>query len=307
MEEEHRYLLPDGRELQGITPLLARRLFPAKYDGVPPDVMERAAVRGTRIHLELQLYDELGEVPDSSEAWAYAGELERQGLRHEESEYTVTDGERWASRVDKVYRGGAEGGWVLADVKTTYRLDEAYVSWQLSVYAWLFCLQNPGARVERLLAVHVRGSSCRFVEVPRRRDEEVKALLYGSDEELAAATGSPVPGSPVPAVGEEGGEPVPESCRYLASELVATERRMHELSLRRDELLVAISEAMERTGARRWLSEGATLTYVPAATGERTDTRALVRDHPELAARYLRPAERKAYVRVKLNDGTQDN
>jgi hypothetical protein len=70
----------------------------------------------------------------------------------------VTDGEHYASKIDAVYQG--EKGVILNDRKTTYHLDKEYVSWQLSIYAWMFERMNPGVEVEGLTATWMREGIC---------------------------------------------------------------------------------------------------------------------------------------------------
>ena len=71
------------------------------------------------------------------------------GLTHECSEYCITDGENWASQIDKVYRTSVDT-FDLADIKTygIMTADKlAKARWQLSIYAYLFELQNKKAKV----------------------------------------------------------------------------------------------------------------------------------------------------------------
>lgn len=54
--EEHRYFL-NGKELQGITVLLHKHVFPQMYADIPQFVLDRAAERGTMVHESIELYD----------------------------------------------------------------------------------------------------------------------------------------------------------------------------------------------------------------------------------------------------------
>ena len=66
----------------------------------------------------------------------------------------------------------------LCDIKTTYALDEDYCSWQLSIYAYLFEVQNPDLQVKGLRAIWLKGSTAKVVDVDRISiPEEVKKLL----------------------------------------------------------------------------------------------------------------------------------
>ena len=70
-----------------------------------------------------------------------------------------------------------KGGKVcLGDVKTTYQLDKEYISWQLSIYKYLFNLINPDIEVDKLYAIWVRDGAT-LHEVPEIPQEEVIELL----------------------------------------------------------------------------------------------------------------------------------
>ncbi len=65
----------------------------------------------------------------------------------------------------------------LGDIKTTASLDREYLSWQLSIYAYLFELQNPLIKVDKLFGIWLRGNKSELVEIERKPDAEVKRLL----------------------------------------------------------------------------------------------------------------------------------
>lgn len=172
----HTYVTPDGRMLDGITGMISRQLFSSKYDGVDEETMRNAAERGSFIHSVCELVDSLNIEHESPEAMGYKELKDTYGLRHEESEYLVSDNVHFASCIDKVYRDG-ESTFTLADIKTTYKLDKEYVRWQLSIYAYLFERQNPGAKVLHLYAIWLRGERHELVEVERIPDDVVVSLM----------------------------------------------------------------------------------------------------------------------------------
>ena len=153
----HTYTL-DGKQLSGITGVIKDKLFPSYYKDVPEDVLNKAAERGHRIHTAIELFDTC-DIPteDCDELKGYIEEIFSHDFigRHMASEYVVSDNEQYASAIDKVYADGM-GGVILADIKTTYKLDTDYVSWQLSVYAYFFSMLNPGIPVSGAYAIWLR-------------------------------------------------------------------------------------------------------------------------------------------------------
>ena len=174
--ERHTYTLPDGRELSGITPILSEILFPDKYAKVSVEVLKRAAGRGSKIHGAIEFHDTFGARYDDIPEVEWYDRLKREnGLVTLENEYLVSDEELVASSIDVVFTD-----YSLADIKTTYRLDTEYLSWQLSIYAWLFEKQNPGLKVPALYAVWLpkpKAGKPRLAKVVRRPDSDVERLL----------------------------------------------------------------------------------------------------------------------------------
>ena len=167
-KDEHTYTL-NGRILHGITGMLSRQLFADKYKDIPAFVLQRAAERGTMIHEDCEFADATGLEPQTTEGRNYL-EL-RKDFTVLCNEYTVSDNEFFASNIDCVWE--KDGEVVLADIKTTSHLDEEYVAWQLSIYAYLFELQNPHLKVARLFAVWLRDEIAKLVEVERKPTAEI--------------------------------------------------------------------------------------------------------------------------------------
>jgi len=172
IEDPRGYWL-DGNHLEGLTGMIGRQLFPNKYAAVPEMVLAKAAERGHRIHEEIQVYDMFGEISSEEVKW-YADMKKAEQFDVIDSEYLVTDGTHFASAIDKVIV--KDGEVCLADVKTTYELDKEYISWQLSIYKYLFSLLNPDIEVDKLYAIWVRNGAS-LHEVPEIPQEEVIELL----------------------------------------------------------------------------------------------------------------------------------
>lgn len=159
-KERHEYWLGD-KQLSGITGMLQRQLFPDEFDNVPEGMLQEAARYGTEVHESIEIFDSSWINDGTQEVSDYISLCQENGLVHERSEYTVTDGEKWASNIDKVYRS-SDDTFSLGDIKT-YRtmtpdkLEKA--RWQLSIYAYFFKLQNKGAKVDKLFILHIRNKA----------------------------------------------------------------------------------------------------------------------------------------------------
>ena len=156
-EEQHTYLLGD-KYLSGITGMLQRQFFPNEFEGIPKDVIDAAAQYGTDVHHSCEDFDFSWINDGTQEVQDYIQICKENNLTHECSEYTVTDGSDWASRIDKVYRV-SDDTFDIGDIKTygVMTADKlAKAKWQLSIYAYLFELQNKKAKVNRLFIIHLR-------------------------------------------------------------------------------------------------------------------------------------------------------
>lgn len=181
-EAAHTYTMPDGAQLMGITGMLKRQLFPEKYSDVPLFVLEKAKERGHRIHKDIEDADKTGFMPETFEGQSYESLRESAAYDCIANEYTVSDEAVYASNIDCVWQSRIDDSIALVDIKATYDLDEEYVSWQLSIYAYLFELQNPTLKVSDLYACWLYKSDKRckteLVHVPRKSIDEVTLLLH---------------------------------------------------------------------------------------------------------------------------------
>lgn len=172
-ELDHTYLL-DGKQLSGITSVLSRQLFKDKYKGISEEVLDLAKQRGHDVHHTIELGDSFEGSSDPIYN-IYRELLAESDLERMENEYLVSDNENYASCIDVVMKDLS-----LADIKTTSRLDMDYISWQLSIYAYLFERQNPTLKANKLYAIWIpnpRYGKPAIKEVTRISSEKVKELL----------------------------------------------------------------------------------------------------------------------------------
>lgn len=156
-EEQHTYLLGD-KYLSGITGMLQRQFFPNEFEGIPQYIVDQAAEYGTSVHQSCEDFDHSWINDGTVEVQDYIQICKDYKLQHECSEYTVTDGKDWASRIDKVFRV-SDDTFDLADIKTYGQMTPeklAKARWQLSCYAAMFEMQNKKAKVGRLFVLHLR-------------------------------------------------------------------------------------------------------------------------------------------------------
>ncbi len=275
-KEDHTYEL-DGKYLSGITEMLQRQLFPNEFSGVPEQAIEQAGLYGTEVHESIEQFDSSWTNDGTQEVADYIKICTSNGLVHECSEYTVTDGMNWASNIDKVFRRG-DSTFDLADLKTygtmtVEKMEKA--RWQLSIYAYLFETLNPNATVGKLYIIHLRckqkndGSTdhiANLIEVDRIPCEVCKKLL---DTDLAGEQFEN-PYSTIPADIAEREQEI----RTLMLQKKEAEERLNEL---KSEIL----SRMEETQARSWNTETMKLTRKLPSTRYSFDLNRFKSNHPE--------------------------
>lgn len=184
----HSYFCGD-KELVGVTTLLGHQGLSPDYSGIDPHVLAHAAARGTAVHRLLEDYDNGKQTVnpvtvDDNEGgtltYDAADELKaykKLGLEVIASEYLVSDNKNVASSIDKVLATEQEDTVDLGDIKTTSTLHLDSLAWQLSIYAYLFELQNKDIKVRNLYGIHVRDGKAQVRQVRRIDTETVKRLI----------------------------------------------------------------------------------------------------------------------------------
>ena len=130
----HSYLNSDNKYLIGVTGLMRKHGLAPDYSNVDAGTLNRKAAYGSAVHKSIERYIKGESVESTPELEAYIS----MGIRALASEYLISDNETVASSVDIVTEE-----LDLIDVKTTYQLHLNALQWQLSIYAYLFEMQNP--------------------------------------------------------------------------------------------------------------------------------------------------------------------
>ena len=290
--DTHSYWL-NGMPLTGVTGLLTRQLFGHKYDDVPAAQLEAAKQRGTRVHSDIYDFDEVGIVYETPEVRGYKALKEQNGWTTVASEYTVTDFTAYASRIDKVLVDES-GNIILADAKTTYELDKPYVRWQLSIYAYMFELINPGLKVSRLVGLWLRGENHEAVEVERIPTEEVKRLLECDRMGYTFTPSSDV-------VKQTDSDTMPALIAdNVIDEYIAMTAQVEELTRKLDTVKEAAIEAMKAYGVKKWDAHRIAMTYVAPKESDRLDSARLKAERPDIYEAYTKKVQSKESIRITI-------
>lgn len=275
-EELHVYWL-GNKQLSGITGMIQRQLFPDEFEGVSEEMMMAAAEYGTDVHASIEDFDKHWINDGTQEVADYIEICKEHGLVHECSEYCVTDGKNWASMIDKVYRAD-DTTFDIGDIKTygtmtSDKLEKA--RWQLSIYAYLFELQNKKAKIGRLFIIHLRNKLKKdgtfdhikdVIFVNRIPSDVCKELM---DCDL---------------IGEQFNNPysIPENIRNQESEIRELIQTKNEVEERLSVLKSNILSEMEMLDVRSWFTDTMRLTRKLPGTRSTFDLQAFKKDHLDI-------------------------
>lgn len=283
---EHTYTLRETK-LKGITALIKSRTDSGKYTDVPEAILRKAAEAGTKMHNEVENYENYALMAKSPELRGYIAEKESSPFLKWfiRSEYIVTDGHTYASGIDLVFGDtNKKDSVILVDLKHTYTLDRNYVSWQLSVYAHLFELQNPHLRVSHIFALHLRDDNHQLVEVPRHTEGEVKSLLYTVDDLPTDTADSKM---------------YPQIASTEMA-IVSLKRQADEAKAKYERLANGLKHIMLQEGIKKFDGNFITVTQTPKSTRASFDAKRFKEEMPDLYARYSRTTKVDAGIRITI-------
>ncbi len=176
IDETHTYIF-NGIILPSITQVLNVK-FGKKYDGIPSEVLKRAAERGTRIHQAIEDFEkfninDIGCIELSNYKFLKKAHKFK-CINNEVPVVLFKDGEAVAcGRLDLVIEENGQVG--LGDIKRTSRLDKDYLKYQLNLYRIAY-QQCYGTEIKFLRGIHLRNDVRKYIEIPIREDMAVKLL-----------------------------------------------------------------------------------------------------------------------------------
>ena len=290
-KEAHEYLRIDedftAKRYSGVTSILSQVLFPAKYKDVDEDVLARAAARGTRIHELCQATDTIPTDRREGDE-QYAPEVANYELIKVSNDITMIANEYLVSRDDwgiasQIDCVDSEGN--LYDIKTTYRLDTEYVSWQLSFYAEMFEAQNPALKAGKLYAIWLRGTESKLVEVPRKTPEQIEQVIkaWQAGETLTSADGDDI-----------------DRLVAIEEQIAILKDSLSELETKRTQALEPIQAKMVEDGVKSVDSPRIKITLVADSTSTRFDSKRFKADHSDLFKEYSTETTRAGYIKTTL-------
>lgn len=132
-EAKHIYTL-NGKQLISTTQLMRKHGLAPNYDGVSQEVLNAKARRGTLVHKEIENYIKSGLMGFTEEMYQFKEYADKNlNLAEIDSEYMVCN-DIVAGTIDLLMAKDK----TIADIKTTSQIHKESISWQLSIYLYLY-------------------------------------------------------------------------------------------------------------------------------------------------------------------------
>lgn len=287
-DQAHTYTRPDGKLLSGITGTIDRQINGGKFAKMDQEFLRPYAEYGSKVHAEIEAFYTVGIEPETPEANAWIDwwlENAKKSVAVLATEYTVTDNEHFATNIDFVDADGIEIN--IYDFKTSSVLDKDSLSWQLSICAELFNIQN-GFYPAKLFGVHLRGSVCNVVEIDRKPTEAVLRLLEAEIQGEQYI------------VPQEGQSTEISKLLDVQQALVRIKQEADYYEARKEELLAGLEIEMDKQGLKKFETDSIIITKVLPTTSKGLDTKRLQSEHPEICKDYEKETERKGYIKLTI-------
>lgn len=290
-EEKHEYWLDGTTQLNGVTSGIMREYhLSADYSNIKEETLANAAQRGSKVHKDIEDYcNGSSGVVMTPELSAFI----KCGIKWVANEYLVSDNECVASCIDIVADAG-NGTVDLIDIKTTNKLHHEALSWQLSIYAYLFNLQNPDIAVNKLYGLHIRNGKATFVEVPKIDSAEIRYLIECYKFKLPFSPSQTELPSETTAILTEL-EQVGEKITLIKASLKELEEVEKNV---KDKLL----QEMEQKALKTLENGPLKVTYVAPYTKEALDTKKLKEAFPEIYEKYKRISNIGASLKITIKN-----
>ena len=295
-EMTHTYLRRgDYKELLGVTSLMKAMGLSPDYSGIPAETLQRAADRGSAVHKAIETWCKKEPVAiDETYADEVIPDLEafkRLELPVLANEYLVSDNELIASSIDIVL-----DDLTLVDIKTTSKIHYDAVSWQLSIYKYLFELQNPKKKVKGLKVLHLREGRVEYKDVLERPKEQILGLIAAyKDNTIFTIDSQDI--APLP----EEAKKTMALLEELERKIVTLDAQVKEYKAQQEAQKAEVMKFMKEHMLSKWeVSPTLSFTYIAPTTRQTFDSTRLKKERPGTYAEYIKVSEVKESLKINL-------
>ena len=283
-DQTHTYKL-NGKIIPSVTQIINEVLFYNKYSSVSEDTLELAKKKGSLIHKEIEDYIKTGSTGFTTELESFINIVNDKKLEHMKSEVKVHN-EEIAGTIDIVCKIGDKN--VIIDTKTTSEFDKEYVSWQLSMYAYIIETYY-NIPVNELYGMWLRDDKYKFVKVEKKTHNQVEDVLEafknGSKIDLYSAALQTIP--------------LDNQIAFMGFI-----HQMNDIENKIKEMKESILKEMEDRGLSKVELGDVTITYKQPTTRVSIDSKKLKEDG--LYDKYSKISNVKGSISIKIEEDTNE-
>mgnify|MGYP001497746732 CR=1 FL=1 len=285
----------NGKKLKGITGRINEYLDTifTDIDSLPEYVQERieeARIYGDGVHNAIE-DDFKGEMPDLDfleELEDYKRLCRKNNLKMIASEYTVTDGMKYASCIDGVFID-SDNNIFLGDFKTPKQDKREYNTIQLSIYKHFFELVNPHLEVKGgvIFRINRRGDVINELYCVDFKDtEEVSSILYSGDTKKGLQ--------------EAKTDQLPANIDTLMCNLASVQSKINKYKDIEKEFRAKLEKAFEDYGVEKLENDYITISKRDGYVRKGFDKKGFEKEYPDLAKQFETETEVKPSITIKL-------
>ncbi len=285
-EEKHEYTL-GNRTLISVTQLMRKHGLAPDYSNVDETVLRAKAERGTLIHKEIEDYIKTGEIGWSNEVLSFMDYVKDNKVNILSSELMVNN-DIVAGTIDLILDD--KGQPVIADIKTTYQVHKESVSWQLSIYLFLYVVDK-GINYNEFegQCYHFdKEGQLEVLDIPLKPFTEVASLMQCEREGKTYKQELKVENDTLLQL-----EDVENIIKYH-------EEQLKQAKAKEEEMRNALMQAMEENSIKTYETDKLKITYVEATTRSTVDSVRLKKEMPDIADKYTKVSNVKATLKITL-------
>ena len=286
-EDTHEYF-SNGIRLISVTQLMQKHGLAPSYAGVSSETLKAKAERGSMIHKEIEEYNKTGVIGFTDELQQYIDYNKKNNVEVVKSELILYN-DIVAGTCDLILN--VENEPIIADIKTTYVLHREAVSWQLSIYAYLYCGDESVYNCVIGQAYHFDNTGfLNVVNIKLKPYEEIEKLMecerkgeiYNSNEIMS-----------------ESNEIIKKVVGF--EEVINwLDEQVKNAKAQQQEFKDALLKEMEARGLKTFEKDGVKITYVAPTTRATLDSKGVQEKYPDIYEEFKKTSEVKASLKITL-------
>ena len=293
-EQKHEYTL-DGKKLISVTQLMQKYGLAPTYEGVSPTLLQAKAEYGSFIHKEIEEWIKERKIGFSRELVNFVEYNKSTDTNVVQSEYKVYN-DIVAGTIDLLLVRNEKP--IIADIKTTYQIHKEAVSWQLSIYLYLYIKMSGFTDGEYQVTYNDFTGECyhfnkdgdlKVVKIPLKPIEDVENLMEAERNGVQYAI-----------VLDKLSYQELEELAEIETLIKFYEDERKKAEQRETLLRESLMKAMQENGISEYETDKLKITLIAESTRTTLDSKAIKENYPEIYEKHQKTSTIKPTIRITL-------